>query len=100
MTPETQRDELLASARAALELEPDEIDRAHDRFVARLDADAQRGAWRNTTELRPFLATWLRTLVLGVVGVSLISLGWWRCPLHEESVAKPREHFDPAEPRR
>jgi hypothetical protein len=92
MTPETQRSELIAAARAALELEPEEVERAHHRLVARLDADAQRGGWRNTTELRPFLATWLRTLVLGTIGVAVVSLGWWRCPLYELSVAEPHDH--------
>ncbi len=92
MTPETQRSELLASARAALELRPEEVERAHHRFVARLEADAERGGWRDTHELRPFLATWARTLLLGVIGVAIVSLGWWRCPLYELSVAEPREH--------
>ena len=97
MTPETSRSELLDAARAALELTPDDIDRAQHRFTARLDADAQRGAWRGTTELKPLLRTWFRTIMLGVVGVAIVSLGWWRCPLYELSVAEPAtiEHEQP-----
>ena len=93
----SQRAELLASARAALELAPEEVDRAHHRFVARLEADAQRGEWRNTTELLPMLRTVARVLLLGFVAVAIVTLGWWRCPLYETSVANPPEEFRPAE---
>lgn len=96
MNPERAREELVAQARAALEIEPEEVERAHRRFVARLDADAERGGWRNNTELRPVFAFWARTLLLGFIGVTVIALGWWRCPLYELSVAAPPEIFDGA----
>lgn len=89
MNVEEDREQLIGQARAALEIRPIDLDEAARRFAARLDADAQRGAWRGSTEFVPLVRTWGRVLVLGAIGIALIALSMARCPLYERAIAPP-----------
>jgi hypothetical protein len=86
MEPDRASD-LLADVRASLAVTPGEIDRAHERFVARLEVDAQRGGWRDRFELGPFVRTWLRLVVLGAITVTFIAIAWTKCSPYERACA-------------
>lgn len=82
MQPETS--ELLQAAREMLAVTPTELDRAHERFVNRLEVESQRGGWRNRSELAPLAHTILRLFVFGVVAFVVVVWAWTSCSPYEE----------------
>ena len=95
MQPETS--ELLQAAREVLAVTPAELDRAHERFVGRLDAEAQRGGWRNRSELAPIAHTFLRLFVFGLVAFVVVVWAWTSCSPYEE-LQKRDEQEQPKRP--
>ncbi len=92
MSPEpstSDREELLARARAALAKQAADVDGAHERFLARLEAEADQGTWKNARELKPLLLSWGRMLILGGIAFAIVTVSWAQCPLYEHSVADP-----------
>lgn len=97
MNADESRAELISHARAALDRHSSDVEGAHRRFLARLEAEADQGTWRARREFAPFVRQWLRVLVLGALAVGLVTLSWAHCPMYELSVADPDARPKPPE---
>lgn len=89
MNADESRAELISRARAALDRHAGDVDGAHQRFLARLEADADQGTWRPRREVGPHVRQWLRVMVLGTVAFGLVTISWAHCPFYETSAADP-----------
>ncbi|MBK8235319.1 MAG: hypothetical protein IPK74_07180 [Deltaproteobacteria bacterium] len=89
MNADESRAELISRAKSALDRHSSDVDGAHRRFLARLEAEADQGTWRPRREFGPFVRQWLRVMVLGALAVGLVTVSWAHCPMYELSVADP-----------